>query len=123
MTPPRDLGAARYGEVMNQAEREQRAAELAARLRTLPADEVSRMALALLVQTAVSLVLQALLLGIGVRTAGQLYRNRHLGRRRLRPIMANKPLVVVSVLSVLDSGLTVAWLTRWVRRLNTETRS
>ena len=106
---------------MNQTNREQREAELAARLKTLPPNEVSRLALVLLVQTTVSLVLQTLLVGIGIRTAGELYRTRHLDRRRLRSIVVNKPLVVVSVLSVMHSASTAVWLTQGVRRLNTVT--
>lgn len=73
------------------------------------------MSLVLLVRTAVVLVLQLLLLGLGARTA-RLYRTRHFGRRRLRLLLANKPLVGVAVVSVAHSVLTAAWLTRWVHR-------
>lgn len=106
---------------MDQPSREDRAAALAARLRQLPPEEVTRLGLVLLVRTAMSLVLQLVLLGVGARTARELHRNRHLGRRRLRPLLVTKPLVTVSGLSVLNSGLTGFWLIRWIRRLDATT--
>lgn len=82
---------------------------------------MTQTSLVLLVRTATSLVLQLLLLGIGARTAWDLYRNRHLGRRPLRSLLSNKPLVVISVVSAAHSVLTAIWLTRWVRRVNAAT--
>lgn len=107
---------------MDEPSREERVAELAARLQGLPPGEVQRMVLVVLVQTVVSLALQALLFGIGVRTAGRLYRDRHLDRRRPRLIAASKPLLVVSALDVLGLALTTLWLARWLRRVNAATR-
>ena len=111
----------RYGRIVRNKDRGQRVAELAEQLRALPPNEVGRMALVLLVRTAVSLMLQTLLVGISIWTAGQLYRNRHLGRHRLQSLVVNKPLVVVSVLSVLHFSSTAAFLIRWGRRLSTIT--
>lgn len=79
------------------------------------------MGLVLLVRTAVSLVLQLLLLGIAARTTQDLYRNRHLGRQQLRLLLTNKPLVSVAILSIVHSITTAAWLVRWVHHANTAT--
>jgi hypothetical protein len=62
-------------------------------------------------------VLQCLLLGVGARTARQLYRARHLGVLPLLNVVANGPLVGLSVLNLAQIVIDRR-LSKWAKRLN-----
>lgn len=76
------------------------------------------MGMVLLPAALLSLVLQCLLLVVGVRTARQMYRVRHLGMRPVLRVAASHSLLGLSALNLVYLVVTNRWLSGWVGRVN-----